>query len=96
MKIRVKLSSLLRQFGNLDGQPETMEMSVSDKVNPAEFLESLADRFPALKKWLYDKEGKLRPVIFVFVNGEKLLSGDFSEPLQDGDEVFVVFSFAGG
>ena len=96
MKLKVRLSSLLRQFGDLRDEPEILELDASDHVNSLQCLQSLTDRFPSLQKWLYDEQAKLRPVIFVFVNGEKLLPDHMSQPLKDGDEVFVVLSFAGG
>jgi tetrahydromethanopterin S-methyltransferase subunit B len=96
MKVKVKLSSLLRQLSDLGDQPETLEVTASDHINPLECLQSLTDRFPSLRKWLYDEEGKLRSAIFVFVNGEKLLSDEMLKPLKDGEDILVVLAFAGG
>jgi molybdopterin converting factor small subunit len=96
MKIKIRLSTLLRQFGDLDSTNEMTEIETATKVTPLECLQQLVLRHPSLQKWLYDEEGDLRPMIFTFVNGEKLLTDDLSKPLRDGDEVFVVLSFAGG
>lgn len=96
MKIKIRLSSLLRQLGEVDSTAEMTEIETAAEITSLECLRHLAARQPSLQKWLYDEEGGLRPVVFIFVNGDKLLSDDLSKTLKDGDEVFVVLSFAGG
>lgn len=90
MSVRVKISSLLRPSTN--GQ-EVVEVTGN---TPLECLRSLQSKFPKMKKWLYDKKGELRPQVWFFVNGEKILRDDANKPLNDGDELFVLLAIGGG
>ena len=93
MKIKVGLSSLLRQFGGLTTEPNTIEVAAS---TPLECLRVLVGQFPSLRQWVYDKEGHLLPSTMFFVNGEKLLADEFTRPLKDGANLFILLAFAGG
>lgn len=93
MKVKVRLSSLLRQFGEITNEPDPIEVSAP---TAPECLQTLVDRFPSMRQYVYDKEGKLQLFIMFFVNGEKLLANEFTRPLKDGDELFVLLAFAGG
>jgi molybdopterin converting factor small subunit len=93
MKVRVKLSGLLRQFSELQQEPEVFEVTGSD---PLECLRVMVERYPAMRKWVYDKDGKLLGLMQFFVNGEKLLMSEYSKPLQDGDELYIFFATGGG
>lgn len=64
--------------------------------SPIECLYNLEAQFPQIKKWLYDKKGELRPQVWFFVNGEKILRDDLNKTLNDGDEVFVLLAIGGG
>jgi hypothetical protein len=48
-----------------------------------------------MKKWTYDKEGLLVPLIWFFVNDpewkRKLPPDEFERPLKDGDAVIIAF-----
>jgi molybdopterin converting factor small subunit len=93
MTAKVKLSGLLRQFSELQGEPEVFEVAGS---NPLECLRLMVERYPKMKKWVYDKDGKLLGLMQFFVNGEKLLPSEHSKPLKDGDEVYIFFATGGG
>ena len=82
MKVKVRLSSLLRQFGELTNEPDAIEISAPSAL---ECLQALVDRFPSMRQYVYDKEGKLQPFIMFFVNGEKLLADEFIEILNRPD-----------
>jgi molybdopterin converting factor small subunit len=93
MTVRVKLSGLLRQFSELRQEPEVFEVAGS---NPLECLRLMVVRYPKMRKWVYDKEGKLLGLMQFFVNGEKLLLSEYSKPLKDGDELYIFFATGGG
>ena len=93
MIIRIKLSYLLRQFSELQGEPEVFEVT---GANPLECLRVMVERYPAMRKWVYDKDGKLLGLMQFFVNGEKLLLREYSRPLKDGDELYIFFATGGG
>ena len=93
MKIKVSLSSLLRQFSGLTKEPDTIEVTGS---TPLECLSALTSRFPSMRQWVYDKEGNLLASTMFFVNREKLLPHEFAKTLKDGDALLILLAFAGG
>jgi len=93
MIIRIKLSYLLRQFSELQGESEVFEVT---GANPLECLRVMVERYPKMRKWVYDKDGKLLGLMQFFVNGEKLLLSEYSRPLKDGDELYIFFATGGG
>jgi molybdopterin converting factor small subunit len=93
MKVKVKLSNLLRQFSQLQGEPEVFEVTGS---NPLECLRVMVERYPSMRKWVYDKDGRLLGLMQFFVNGEKLLLSEYSKTLKDGDELYIFFATGGG
>jgi molybdopterin converting factor small subunit len=93
MKVKVKLSNLLRQFSQLQGEPEVFEVDGSDAL---ECLRVMVERYPSMRQWVYDKEGKLLGLMQFFVNGEKLLLSEYSKALKDGDELYIFFATGGG
>jgi MoaD family protein len=49
------------------------------------------------KQALYDKQGKLDPVVQILLNGEEWVTHDrLDRPLQDGDQVVLMLMLAGG
>ncbi len=93
MKVKVKLSNLLRQFSQLQGEPEVFEVTGS---NPLECLRVMVERYPSMRQWVYDKEGKVLGLMQFFVNGEKLPADELTTPLRDGDELLIFFAIGGG
>jgi molybdopterin converting factor small subunit len=93
MTVKVKLSHLLRQFSQLQQEPEVFEVNGS---NPLECVRIMVERYPLMRKWVYDKDGKLLGLMQFFVNGEKLLLSEYSKTLKDGDELYIFFATGGG
>ncbi len=91
-KIRVTLSPTLRQLSELSGEPEVFELKAA---NPLECLQIMRRRYPSMRKWAYDKEGRLLPVIWFFVNDPemraKIPPDQFTKPLKEGDELTIAF-----
>ncbi len=90
MSSTVKLAPLLRKSA---GGQETVEVNAS---SPLESLADLERQFPSVRRWLYDKQGDLRPEVIFFVNGERVFPEELSRPLGDGDEVYLMLAIAGG
>ena len=90
--VRVTLSPMLRHLSEIRDEPEVFEIKAA---NAMECLQIMLRRYPSMKKWAYDKEGKLLPVIWFFVNDpewkEKLTPDRFTKPLRDGDELIIAF-----
>jgi len=90
MGVTVKISALFRRF--TDGQ----EFVKVTGGSPLECLHELEAQFPKIKRWLYDKQGNLRPQVWFFVNGQKISAADMNKPLNDGDELFFIVAVSGG
>jgi molybdopterin synthase sulfur carrier subunit len=90
MSVTVKVPSLLRKYTN--GQ-ELLEVP---GYSPMECLNNLVVQFPGLSRWLYDKQGELRPQVWFFVNGERINADELTNPLNDGDELLIMLAVAGG
>jgi len=69
----------------------------SNAENLPGLLAEIDSSFPALSTQIKDENGKLRKFINIYINDEDLrfLGGD-SYPFQDGDEVMLIPSIAGG
>jgi len=76
-----------------DGKKQ-LESSATDL--PA-LLAEIDSTFPALATQIKDENGKLRKFINIYINDEdiRFLGGD-SYTFQDGDEVMLIPSIAGG
>lgn len=63
----------------------------------AKTLASLISSHPGLTSHLHDDEGKLRPYLNVFVNGDDIraLDGE-NTAVEDRDEVQLITAMAGG
>jgi sulfur-carrier protein len=62
----------------------------------SDLLDTLSARFPALKPHLRDDEGKVRRFLNIYVNDEdiRFLGNDYK--FNEGDEITLVPSIAGG
>jgi molybdopterin converting factor small subunit len=66
-------------------------------TNLAELFSTLDAQFPELKPHLRDQAGEIRRFLNVYVNEEDIrLLGGNTYAFQDGDEVLLVPSIAGG
>jgi hypothetical protein len=90
--VRVTLSPMLRHLSELRDEPEVFELRAA---TPLDCLQVTLKRYPSIRKWAYDKEGELLPIIWFFVNdpkwSKKLTPDQFEKPLKDGDELTIAF-----
>jgi len=91
MAIRVRVPAVIAR-GSVGS--DTVEMTV---VNLKELLTNLETLYPGVKKSICDESGRLNRFVNVFVNDEdiRFLGGE-SYHFQDGDEVLLIPSIAGG
>ena len=90
MSVKVRLPSLLRKYAN--GQ-ELLEVT---GYSPVECLHNLVVQFPDIRRWVYDKQGELRPQVWFFVNGERRPADELTNSLKDGDELSIFLALGGG
>ena len=88
MSIKVKMSEMLRYFTAIQDIVEV------DGSTVGQCLDHLVKQFPGAKKWLFDKHGKLRALIFV--NGESTYVKELARLVEDGDELHIVLIIGGG
>ena len=91
MKITVEIPSALRRF--TDGV-QTIECT--SETLP-DLLGEIEQRFPAINKHLRDDSGQVRRFVNIYVNEEDIrFLGGPAYAFQEGDEVLLVPSIAGG
>lgn len=91
MSIRVLLPNAFQKHTN--GEREL----TSEAVHLPQLIDQIETTFPALKQHLRGDDGQVRRFINFYVNEEDIrFLGNESYTFQDGDEVLVIPSIAGG
>ncbi len=91
MAITVQIPSALRRHTDGVGKLNC------SAANLPELFSVLDDKFPQLKPHLRDEAGEIRRFLNVYVNEEDIrFLGGSAYAFQDGDEVLLVPSIAGG
>ena len=91
MPVKVMIPTPLRGF------TDKLEAVELEGKNVAELLANLTEKYQALRKHLFNDEGKLRSFVNVYVNEEDIRYLSREEtPLKDSDVVSIVPSIAGG
>jgi MoaD family protein len=88
-----KKMKLFGYFQRFSGGQETVEV---EGTTVRQCVDSLIVRFPDLKKELFDKDGKPRPHISIFVSGRRANSMDLAEPVKEGDSLSLMLNVIGG
>ena len=91
MSVKIVLPTALAR--HTDGQ----KSFDSEAENLPCLLAEFDTKFPALAQNVKDENGKLRRFVNVYVNDEdiRFLGGD-THPFEDGDEIMLIPSIAGG
>ena len=90
MSVKVSLHSTHRQF---TGGLETVEVQ-GETVGDC--LDHLAKEYPGIGDALFEKTGKLRNHIEVFLNLRTTYPQELAVPVKDGDEIHITAMLAGG
>ena len=91
MAITVQIPTALRRHTDGVGKLDCSAANIS------ELFSVLDEKFPQLKPHLRDEAGEIRRFLNVYVNEEDIrFLGGPAYALQDGDEVLLVPSIAGG
>jgi molybdopterin converting factor small subunit len=91
MSIRVQIPTALRRFTS---GATTVDCAAGTL---GELLDELGRQHPELNRHLRDEGGQLRQFVNVYVNEEDIrFLGGTSYQFQEGDEVMLVPSIAGG
>lgn len=91
MSITVQIPTPLRRLTG--GAPRV----TCEAANLTELLASLDQQFPDLRPHLHDEAGEVRRFLNIYVNEEDIrFLGGAEYAFQEGDEVLLVPSIAGG
>ena len=90
MSIEVNISPYFTPYTN---QQKVVQVQGS---TVGECLDDLVKQFPALKKVLLDKKGKLYHSYDIFINGESVYPKAQAAPVKDGDKLNIVWIIQGG
>ena len=91
MSVTIHIPTPLRSYTD-------SEMAVNvEGTTVSEAMAALLIRFPALSKHLYDSKGNLRSFVNLYIGDEDVRQIDgIDSELDDGDEITIVPSIAGG
>ncbi len=90
MAIKVTIPTALRRFANGQATVEVPGGTIS------EVLGNLTTEHAQLRPHLYGDDGKLRNFVRVYVNDEDIRAKGDDAPVNEGDEISIVPSIAGG
>ncbi len=90
MSVKVGLHRTHRQFTDGLEVVETQGETVGD------CLDHLVGEYPGMGEALFEKQGKLRRHIDVFLNLRSTYPQELAMPVEDGDEIHIVVMLAGG
>jgi molybdopterin converting factor small subunit len=90
MSVTVSLHRTHRQFTGGREAVEVHGKTVGDCLN------HLAQAYPGIGEALFEKKGKLRNHIEVFLNLKTTYPQELAMPVKDGDEIHVAVMLAGG
>ena len=90
MAITVTIPTALRRFADNQANVEVQGRTVS------EVLQNLIAQHTQLRPHLYAEDGTLRNFVRVYVNDEDIRAKGDHAPINDGDEISIVPSIAGG
>jgi molybdopterin converting factor small subunit len=61
-----------------------------------ECLDQLIARYPKVKKWLYRADGGIANFIDIFINLDSVFPNQLSDPVKDGDVIYIVMMHTAG
>ncbi len=91
MAVKVRIPAPLLKLTNNQVEVDCNGETVS------QILEDLGAKFPGIKERIYDKEGRVRRFINIYVNEQdvRFLKGE-ATGVKEGDEVSIIPAIAGG
>jgi molybdopterin converting factor small subunit len=90
VSIRVNIHQNLRHLTN------DLSMIEVNGGTVGECLTDLIRQFPQLRKYVFDKDNKLRNYVEIYVNLESSYPEELAQPVNPGDELDITLILAGG
>ena len=90
MSATIELSSIFSYYTD-----NNLSIPVAGKTL-GECIEELVEKYPEMKKLIFDREGKLTRSYDIYVNGESSYPLEMTKTIKDGDKINLVFVVFGG
>ncbi len=90
MSITVKIPPIMYKY---TGDKQTAEVEGS---TVGLCLDHLSKQFPGIEEALFDKEGKLKYWLNIYVNLASCYPEELAKPVKDGDEIHIIPVIVGG
>ena len=90
MSVKINIHPFLSQHTNNQDVVEVNGNTVG------QCLEQLIGQYPELRKWLFEKDGKLNRLVEIYVNAESSYPEELAKPVKDGDELYIIIIISGG
>ncbi|MBN1106328.1 MAG: MoaD/ThiS family protein [Deltaproteobacteria bacterium] len=90
MSIKIHVHKTHRQF--TDGQ----EVIDTRGNTVGQCLRDLVKQYPGMEKNLFVKNGKLNPLLEIYVNAESAYPEELAKRVKDGDEIHITLMLSGG
>ena len=90
MSVKIVIPSYLRPFTTNLEAVEVNGSTVGGCLN------NLSNQFPDMEEKLFTKNGKLLSYVGIYVNGEDAYPEELAKPIEDGDELHIIYIIGGG
>ena len=90
MSVIINIPSNLHHFTNDRAVAEVNGNTVGQCLN------DLTKRFPGIETGLFGKNGKLLNYVDIYVNREDAYPEELAKPVEDGDELHILYIIGGG
>jgi molybdopterin converting factor small subunit len=90
VSVKINIHPFLSQYTNNQDVVEVNGSTVG------QCLEELVSRFPELRPWLFEKNGKLNRLVEIYVNMKSSYPEELAKPVRDGDQLHIIIIISGG
>ena len=90
MSIKIGISPSLQSFTN------NMEVVEVNGSTIGECLIHLSKKFPGIENMLIIRSNKLFGPIGIYVNRDQNITRELDKPVEDGEELYLLYMIAGG
>ena len=90
MSMKIEIPSYLRSYTDDTEIVEVNEGTIGECIS------QLIAQFPDIEKMLFNKSGKLHGYVGIYVNGEDAYPEDLAKPVEDGDNILLLYMIGGG
>lgn len=90
MSVKVHIHKTHRQFTN------GLEIAETRGGTVGECLKDLVRQHPGMGSHVFAKNGKLNPLLEIYVNAESAYPDELAKSVKDGDDIHITVMLSGG